>query len=143
MRQQEIIEEGGTIDQETRRYNSTKDSTSSMRSKEVANDYRFFHEPDLMPEINDESYVSAIQSQLPELPDAKKARFVKEYQLSAYDAGVLTSSREMADYYEIVVLNCEDAKLAANWVTGNLFAMLNQLELDLTSSPIKLSLIHI
>ena len=137
LRQQEIIEEGGTIDQETRRYNSTKDSTSSMRSKEVANDYRYFPEPDLLPVIIDESYVSAIQSQLPELPDAKKARFVKEYQLSAYDAGVLTSSREMADYYEIVVLNCEDAKLAANWVTGNLFAMLNQLELDLTSSPIK------
>jgi aspartyl-tRNA(Asn)/glutamyl-tRNA(Gln) amidotransferase subunit B len=137
LRQQEIIEEGGTIDQETRRYNSTKDSTSSMRSKEVANDYRYFPEPDLLPVIIDESYVSAIQSQLPELPDTKKARFVKEYQLSAYDAGVLTSSREMADYYEIVVLNCEDAKLAANWVTGNLFAMLNQLELDLTSSPIK------
>ena len=137
LRQQEIIEEGGTINQETRRYDSTRDITSSMRSKEVANDYRYFPEPDLLPVIIDDSYISAIRSQLPELPDAKKARFVNDYQLSTYDAGVLTSSREMADYYEIVVLNCEDPKLAANWVSGNLLAMLNQLELDLASSPIK------
>ena len=137
LRQQEIIEDGGTIKQETRRYDSTKDSTSSMRSKEVANDYRYFPEPDLLPVVLDDSYISAIRSQLPELPDAKKYRFVKEYQLSAYDARVLTSTREMADYYEEVVLNCKDPKLAANWVTGNLSAMLNQLELDLASSPIK------
>ena len=137
LRQQEIIEEGGTITQETRRYDSANDITSSMRSKEVANDYRYFPEPDLLPVIIDDSYISSIRSHLPELPDAKKDRFIKDYQLSAYDAGVLTSSREMADYYERVVFNCEDAKLSANWVTGNLLAMLNQLELDLTSSPIK------
>ena len=137
LRQQEIIEEGGTITQETRRYDSANDITSSMRSKEVANDYRYFPEPDLLPVIIDDSYISSIRSHLPELPDAKKDRFIKDYQLSAYDAGVLTSSREMADYYERVVFNCGDAKLSANWVTGNLLAMLNQLELDLTSSPIK------
>ena len=137
LRQQEIIEEGGTITQETRRYDSANDITSSMRSKEVANDYRYFPEPDLLPVIIDDSYISSIRSQLPELPDAKKDRFIKDYQLSTYDAGVLTSSRDMADYYERVVFNCEDPKLSANWVTGNLLAMLNQLELDLTSSPIK------
>ena len=137
LRQQEIIEEGGTITQETRRYDSANDITSSMRSKEVANDYRYFPEPDLLPVIIDDSYISSIRSHLPELPDAKKDRFIKDYQLSAYDAGVLTSSREMADYYERVVFNCGDAKLSANWVTGNLLAMLNQRELNLTSSPIK------
>ena len=136
-RQQEVIEDGGSIVQETRRYDSTKDITTSMRSKEIANDYRYFPEPDLLPVKIDETYIKSIELELPELPDIKKDRFVTEYQLSTYDAGVLTSSLEIADYFEIVVKHCQDSKLAANWVTGNLLAMVNQLELDLASSPIK------
>ena len=136
-RQQEIIEDGGSITQETRRYDSTKDVTTSMRSKEIANDYRYFPEPDLLPVKIDDTYITSIEQELPELPDLKKDRFMTEYQLGTYDAGVLTSSREIADYYEIVVTHCQDSKLAANWVTGNLLAMLNQLELDLASSPVK------
>ena len=136
-RQQEIIEDGGSIVQETRRYDSTKDITTSMRSKEIANDYRYFPEPDLLPVKIDETYIKSIELELPELPDIKKDRFMTEYQLSTYDAGVLTSSLEIADYFEIVVKHCQDSKLAANWVTGNLLAMLNQLELDLASSPVR------
>ena len=136
-RQQEIIEDGGSITQETRRYDSTKDITTSMRSKEIANDYRYFPEPDLLPVKIDETFIKDIEQELPELPDVKKGRFIIEYQLGNYDAGVLTSSRELADYYEIVVKHCQDSKLAANWVTGNLLAMLNQLELNLASSPVK------
>ena len=136
-RQQDIIDDGGTITQETRRYDSMKDITTSMRSKEIANDYRYFPEPDLLPVEIDEAFITSIERELPELPDIKKDRFMIEYQLSNYDAGVLTSSRELADYYEIVVNHCQDSKLAANWVTGNLLAMLNQLELDLASSPVK------
>ena len=136
-RQQEVIEDGGSIAQETRRYDSTKDITTSMRSKEIANDYRYFPEPDLLPVKIDKTYIKSIELELPELPDIKKDRFVTDYQLSTYDAGVLTSSLEIADYFEIVAKHCQDSKLAANWVTGNLLAMLNQLELDLASSPIK------
>ena len=136
-RQQEIIEDGGSITQETRRYDSTKDITTSMRSKEIDNDYRYFPEPDLLPVKIDETFIRDIEQGLPELPDVKKGRFIIEYQLGNYDAGVLTSSRELADYYEIVVKHCQDSKLAANWVTGNLLAMLNQLELNLASSPVK------
>tara|TARA_B100000214_G_scaffold29040_2_gene18865 strand:- start:146 stop:1576 length:1431 start_codon:yes stop_codon:yes gene_type:complete len=136
-RQQEIIEDGGSITQETRRYDSTKDITTSMRSKEIANDYRYFPEPDLLPVKIDETFIRAIEQELPELPDLKKDRFIIEYQLGNYDAGVLTSSRELADYYEIVVKHCQDSKLAANWVTVNLLAMLNQMELNLASSPVK------
>ena len=136
-RQQEIIEDGGSITQETRRYDSTKDITTSMRSKEIDNDYRYFPEPDLLPVKIDETFIRDIEQELPELPDVKKGRFIIEYQLGNYDAGVLTSSRELADYYEIVVKHCQDSKLAANWVTGNLLAMLNQLELNLASSPVK------
>ena len=136
-RQQEVIEDGGSITQETRRYDSTKDITTSMRSKEIANDYRYFPEPDLLPVKIDEAYIASIEQELPELPDIKKDRFMTQYQLSTYDAGVLTSSLEIADYYEIVVKHCQDSKLAANWVAGNLLAMLNQLELDLASSPIR------
>ena len=136
LRQQEVIEDGGSIVQETRRYDSTKNATSSMRSKEVANDYRYFPEPDLLPVVIDDSFISSIRSELPELPDAKKERFIEDYGLSAYDAGVLTSSREMADYFEMVVQTCGDPKIAANWVTGNLQGTLNKLELDIAASPI-------
>ena len=137
IRQQEIIEDGGTIIQETRRYDSNQDVTTSMRSKEVANDYRYFPEPDLLPIVIDDSYISSIKAELPELPDAKKERFVEEYDLSNYDAGVLTATRELAEYFEKVTENCSDAKLAANWVTGDLLGLLNKKDIEITESPIQ------
>lgn len=135
-RQQEILEDGGRIVQETRLYDSDKDETRSMRSKEVANDYRYFPEPDLLPIIIDDSYIEAIRTQLPELPDLKKARFVADYSLSDYDAGVLVSSRELAEYFEKVAAICKDAKLAANWVSGDLLATLNRDNLEVSQSPV-------
>ena len=123
--------------QETRRYDANKDITTSMRSKEVANDYRYFPEPDLLPVVIDESFISAIKAELPELPDAKKERFMQEFSLSNYDAGVLTATREMAEYFEEVAKNCGDAKLAANWVTGDLLALLNKNDMEITESPIR------
>ena len=136
-RQQEILEDGGRIIQETRRYNADKDVTTSMRSKEVANDYRYFPEPDLLPVIIDDEYIAAVKAQLPELPDARKARFIKEYSLSNYDAGVVVSSREMAEYFEIVARSSGDSKLAANWVSQDLLGMLNKNNWDITESPIQ------
>ncbi len=136
-RQQEILEDGGRIIQETRRYNADKDITTSMRSKEVANDYRYFPEPDLLPVVIDDEYIAAVKAQLPELPDARKARFMDEYALSNYDAGVLVSSREMAEYYEIVASKSGDSKLAANWVSQDLLGMLNKNNLEITDSPIQ------
>ncbi|NKB33940.1 MAG: Asp-tRNA(Asn)/Glu-tRNA(Gln) amidotransferase subunit GatB [Pseudomonadales bacterium] len=137
LRQQEVIEDGGEIIQETRRYDANKDVTTSMRSKEVANDYRYFPEPDLLPVVIDESFIASIKSELPELPDTKKARFMDEFALSSYDAGVLTATREMAEYFEEVAKSCGDAKLAANWVTGDLLALLNKNDIDITDSPIQ------
>ncbi|MDD9889773.1 MAG: Asp-tRNA(Asn)/Glu-tRNA(Gln) amidotransferase subunit GatB [Gammaproteobacteria bacterium] len=137
IRQQEVIEDGGEVVQETRRYDANKDITTSMRSKEVANDYRYFPEPDLLPVVIDESFISAIKAELPELPDAKKERFMQEFSLSNYDAGVLTATREMAEYFEEVAKNCGDAKLAANWVTGDLLALLNKNDMEITESPIR------
>ena len=136
-RQQEILEDGGRIIQETRRYNADKDVTTSMRSKEVANDYRYFPEPDLLPVIIDDEYIAAVKAQLPELPDARKARFIEEYSLSNYDAGVVVSSREMAEYFEIVARSSGDSKLAANWVSQDLLGMLNKNNWDITESPIQ------
>ncbi|MDC0220437.1 Asp-tRNA(Asn)/Glu-tRNA(Gln) amidotransferase subunit GatB [Gammaproteobacteria bacterium] len=136
-RQQEVIEDGGKIVQETRRYDSDKDITTPMRSKEVANDYRYFPEPDLLPIVIDDEYIAGIRAELPELPDAKKERFSKEYSLSNYDAGVLTATREMAEYFEEVTKGCGDPKLAANWVTGNLSALLNKNDLDISDSSIQ------
>lgn len=135
-RQIDIIEDGGRIIQETRLYDADRDETRSMRSKEVANDYRYFPEPDLLPIVIDEAYIDAIRVQLPELPDAKRARFVSQYGLSEYDAGVLASSRAMADFYEEVAGICGDAKLSANWVSGDLQGLLNKSDLDITRSPI-------
>lgn len=135
-RQKEILEDGGRIIQETRRYNADKDETSSMRSKEVANDYRYFPEPDLLPVVIDDEYIAAVKAQLPELPDARKARFIEEYSLSNYDAGVLVSSREMAEYFEVVASKSGDAKLAANWVSQDLLGMLNKSNLEIADSPI-------
>ena len=136
-RQQEILEDGGRIIQETRRYNADKDVTTSMRSKEVANDYRYFPEPDLLPVVIDDEYIAAVKAQLPELPDARKARFTEEYSLSNYDAGVVVSSREMAEYFEIVARSSGDSKLAANWVSQDLLGMLNKNNWDITESPIQ------
>ncbi|MGY8786103.1 MAG: Asp-tRNA(Asn)/Glu-tRNA(Gln) amidotransferase subunit GatB [Pseudomonadales bacterium] len=136
-RQQEILEDGGRIIQETRRYNADKDVTTSMRSKEVANDYRYFPEPDLLPVVIDDEYIAAVRAQLPELPDARKTRFIEEYSLSNYDAGVLVSSREMAEYFEIVARSSGDSKLAANWVSQDLLGMLNKNNWEIADSPIQ------
>jgi aspartyl-tRNA(Asn)/glutamyl-tRNA(Gln) amidotransferase subunit B len=136
-RQQEILEDGGRIIQETRRYNADKDVTTSMRSKEVANDYRYFPEPDLLPVVIDDEYIAAVKAQLPELPDARKARFTDDYSLSNYDAGVLVSSRELAEYFEIVASSSGDPKLAANWVSQDLLGLLNKNNWEIADSPIQ------
>ncbi|MCH1601087.1 MAG: Asp-tRNA(Asn)/Glu-tRNA(Gln) amidotransferase subunit GatB [Pseudomonadales bacterium] len=136
-RQQDLLEDGGKVVQETRRYDAERDTSSPMRSKEFANDYRYFPEPDLLPVEIDDTYIEAVRATLPELPDARKARFVSAYSLSDYDAGVLTASREMAEYFEAVAKASGDAKLAANWVTGDLQALLNKNNWELTQSPIQ------
>lgn len=135
-RQQDVLEDGGRIVQETRLYDADRDETRSMRSKEVANDYRYFPEPDLLPVEIDDSYIEAIRKDLPELPDEKKARFISELGLSEYDAGVLVASREMAEYFEQVAEIGGDAKLAANWVTGELQGLLNKQGWELDDCPI-------
>lgn len=135
-RQQDVLEDGGKIVQETRLYDSVRDETRPMRGKEVANDYRYFPEPDLLPVEIGEDLIERIRSELPELPDARKRRFATEYGLSTYDAGVLTASREMADYFEQVAGKCGDAKLAANWVSVELQALLNRENLDIADSPV-------
>jgi aspartyl-tRNA(Asn)/glutamyl-tRNA(Gln) amidotransferase subunit B len=136
-RQIELLESGGKVVQETRLYNPDKGETRSMRSKEEANDYRYFPDPDLLPVLIDAGTVQQIRAALPELPDQKAARFVAQHGLSAYDAGVLTASRELADYYETVVHELgEDPKLAANWVAGDLAAFLNRDGLEIDASPI-------
>jgi len=135
-RQQDVLEDGGRIVQETRLYDSDLDETRSMRSKEVANDYRYFPEPDLLPVEIDDSFIEAIRKDLPELPDEKRARFISELGLSDYDAGVLVASREMADYFEQVATTGGDAKLAANWVTGELQGLLNKQGWELDDCPI-------
>ncbi len=135
-RQIDLIEDGGTVVQETRLYDSELDETRSMRSKEVANDYRYFPEPDLLPVEIDEAYIKAVRDGLPELPDAKKERFGSEYGLSAYDAGVLAASRDMADYFEAVVAASNEPKLSANWVMVELGAVLNKGNTPITASPV-------
>ena len=135
-RQREVLEDGGKITQETRQYDAARDETRPMRGKEVANDYRYFPEPDLLPVVIDEDLVEALRQNLPELPDARRQRFVSEFGLSAYDAGVLTASREMADFFEQTATACGDAKLAANWVSVELQALLNRENLDITDSPV-------
>jgi aspartyl-tRNA(Asn)/glutamyl-tRNA(Gln) amidotransferase subunit B len=134
-RQIEIIEDGGTIDQETRLFDPNKGETRSMRSKEEAHDYRYFPDPDLLPLEVTQSYVDELKTHLPELPDAKKARFVEGFALSPYDAGVLVAERETADYFETVAEG-RDAKLAANWVINELFGRLNKEGRDITGAPV-------
>jgi aspartyl-tRNA(Asn)/glutamyl-tRNA(Gln) amidotransferase subunit B len=136
-RQQDILEEGGEVAQETRLYDAVKHETRSMRSKEEANDYRYFPDPDLLPvEISDE-LMAQIKQELPELPQEKKARFITEFGLSEYDADVLTSQKPMADYFEkMIVNNTNHAKLCANWIMGELSASLNKHQLELVDAPI-------
>ncbi|MGO9802281.1 MAG: Asp-tRNA(Asn)/Glu-tRNA(Gln) amidotransferase subunit GatB [Steroidobacteraceae bacterium] len=134
-RQTEILESGGKVVQETRLYDPDKGETRSMRSKEEANDYRYFPDPDLLPVALDAAFIEAVRATLPELPDQKAARFARDYGLSAYDAGVLTVSRELADYYEAVLRAVpQDPKLAANWVMGELAGALNKESLEITAS---------
>jgi aspartyl-tRNA(Asn)/glutamyl-tRNA(Gln) amidotransferase subunit B len=138
-RQVEVLEEGGTIRQETRLFDAGKGTTRPMRSKEHAHDYRYFPDPDLLPLVLDPAWVEALKRTLPELPDAKKARFIGELKLSPYDAGVLVAEQTGALYFETVVgggAKGRDAKQAANWVTGDLFAALNRLGIGIEASPV-------
>ncbi len=135
-RQIAILEDGGSIDQETRLFDPVKGETRSMRSKEDAHDYRYFPDPDLLPLELTGAYVEGIRAKLPELPDQKRARFVKDYGLKDYDAGVLAGDADKAAYFEEVAKG-RDARLAANWVTQDLFGYLNKEGLELAQSPIK------
>lgn len=135
-RQIELLEAGGEVVQETRLFDANKGETRSMRSKEEAMDYRYFPDPDLLPVEIDAAHIEKISRTLPELPDAKQARFVSDYGLSDYDAGFLTTSRDMADYYEIVAKESSESKLAANWVMGELSSYLNKEDKDINDSPV-------
>lgn len=135
-RQIELIEDGGKVVQETRLFDPDRDETRSMRTKEEANDYRYFPCPDLLPVVLDAAYVDHLRETLPELPDEKRARFQNALGLSAYDAGVLAASRETAEYFEAVKATCGDAKQAANWVQGELSGALNREGLAIQDSPI-------
>ena len=140
IRQIEIIEDGGEIVQETRLYDSNLDETRSMRSKEEANDYRYFPDPDLLPVIIDEEYINEIRGSLPELPSAKKDRFIKSYQLKSADAEVLTSSKQLADFFEEVDKDTDiDSQSTVNWIIGDYMAALNKADLEIEESKISAS----
>lgn len=136
-RQIAILESGGTIKQETRLYDPTKNETRPMRSKEEANDYRYFPDPDLLPLVINDEQIEKIRSILPELPQQKRQRFIEQYGLSTYDATVMVSSKAMADYFEMVVKESnQQAKLSANWVMGELSAALNKADKEITETPV-------
>ncbi|WP_287762844.1 Asp-tRNA(Asn)/Glu-tRNA(Gln) amidotransferase subunit GatB [Acidithiobacillus sp.] len=135
VRQRDILESGGRIVQETRLYDANRDETRSMRGKEEANDYRYFPDPDLLPLVLDESRIERVRATLPELPDARRIRFMRQYALPVYDAGVLTAGRTLADYYEQVAVGV-DGKLAANWVMGDLLGALNKAGVELEDCPV-------
>ncbi|MDH5300776.1 MAG: Asp-tRNA(Asn)/Glu-tRNA(Gln) amidotransferase subunit GatB, partial [Gammaproteobacteria bacterium] len=136
-RQIALIESGGKVVQETRLYDADKGETRSMRSKEEAMDYRYFPDPDLLPLVLDDDFISAVRKTLPELPDEKKARFMSEFGLSAYDAGVLTASREIADYYEATIKAAGgEPKLCANWVMGDFSGFLNKEGKEIPDAPV-------
>lgn len=135
-RQIDVLEDGGSIVQETRLYNGDNKTARSMRSKEEANDYRYFPCPDLLPVEIDDDYISAIKDTLPELPDIREARFIASYGLSSYDASILSGSKAIADYFETTATSCKDAKLAANWVMGEVSARLNNEELAIQQCPV-------
>ena len=134
-RQIEVLEEGGSIKQETRLWDTSKGETRSMRSKEEAHDYRYFPDPDLLPLVLDPAWVEAIKKTLPELPDDKKQRFIADYKLSPYDAGVLVAEQAKAEFYERVAKG-RDPKLASNWVTGDFFGALNKAGKEIADSPV-------
>ncbi len=135
-RQIKIVEGGGTVDQETRLYDPDKNETRSMRSKEEAHDYRYFPDPDLLPLEIEQAWVDDIAASLPELPDAKKARFITDFGLSDYDASVLTAETRDANFFEAVAAEAGDGKLAANWVINELFGRLKKEDHDITESPV-------
>jgi len=135
-RQIDLIEAGGKVVQETRLYDADKNETRSMRSKEEANDYRYFPCPDLLPIKISEEFVEQVRATLPELPDAKKARFINKFGLKEDDAATITANRDMAEYFETVMEKCGDVKLAANWVLGELSGYLNKEDMDITASPV-------
>lgn len=135
-RQIEILEDGGRVIQETRLYDPDKDETRSMRSKEEANDYRYFPDPDLLPVMIDDSFIEACRNTLPELPEARQARYIKDYGITDYDAGVLVADRDVADYFAEVADTSGEGKLAANWVMGSVLAELNQTGSVITEFPV-------
>ena len=134
-RQIDLIEDGKEIDQETRLFDTKKNETRSMRSKEDAHDYRYFPDPDLLPlEVSDD-YINQLKNEIPELPDEKKKRFIEKFELSTYEANILVSDIETSKYFEEVIKN-SDVKLATNWITGELFAVLNEKNLEISESPV-------
>ena len=135
-RQIDVIEDGGTIVQETRLYNGETKVARSMRSKEEANDYRYFPCPDLLPVVVSDEQIEELRRNMPELPDARQVRFVEQYSLSDYDAGILSSDAAMANYFEAVTSACNNPKLAANWTMGELSARLNSEDLTIANSPV-------
>lgn len=135
-RQMDVLESGGKVVQETRLYDPDEDETRSMRSKEEANDYRYFPDPDLLPLVIEDGFIEQLRAELPELPAAKRQRFMDEYKLSERDASILVSSRELAEYFERVAKASGAAKLSANWVTGALLGQLNKTGLELNDSPL-------
>ena len=134
-RQVDLIEEGKEIDQETRLFDTKKNETRSMRSKEDAHDYRYFPDPDLLPLELKNDFIEKTKSEIPELPDEKKKRFIDKFNLSPYEANILVSDKETSEYFEKVIKN-SDVKLSTNWITGELFALLNEKDLGITQSPI-------
>ncbi|MDT8383811.1 MAG: Asp-tRNA(Asn)/Glu-tRNA(Gln) amidotransferase subunit GatB [Gammaproteobacteria bacterium] len=141
-RQIDVIESGGRVVQETRLYDSDRNETRSMRSKEEANDYRYFPDPDLLPVVIEEAFLAAVKATLPELPDEKRRRYMQTLSLSAYDAGVLTASRELAEYFEAVfAIAGGESKLSANWVSGELMGAINKSDLPLRDSPVSAAML--
>jgi aspartyl-tRNA(Asn)/glutamyl-tRNA(Gln) amidotransferase subunit B len=135
-RQQYLVENGGTVVQETRLWDDAQGATNSMRSKEEAHDYRYFPDPDLVPILVDDAWIEKIRKELPELPLNKRERFIKDYQIPAYDAGVLTADKALANYYEEVVKLCAKPKTASNWVMGDVLKFLNEEKRDIRQCPI-------
>jgi len=134
-RQVDLLEEGNIVDQETRLFDTKKNETRSMRSKEDAHDYRYFPDPDLLPLEVSNDFIDSIKKEIPELPDEKKKRFIEKFNLTPYEATILVSDIETSKYFEEVVKD-SDVKLATNWITGELFALLNDKNLDISKSPI-------
>jgi aspartyl-tRNA(Asn)/glutamyl-tRNA(Gln) amidotransferase subunit B len=137
-RQIDLIEGGGRVIQQTRLYDPNKNETRAMRSKEEANDYRYFPDPDLLPVVITEAQIEQIRSELPELPEARRNRFIEQYQLSEYDARIMNGARELADFYEdaVKIAGISQAKIVANWVMGDLLGALNKAEKELADSPV-------